>query len=542
MCGIFLKITPLQSENQDDNKENIDLVNFRGPDGFKTIDIELNHVKLKMCCSVLNLRGNRDIVLQPIENDYGDVLFWNGEVWDGLEMAFFDNDTVQLMKALSSPFTNIFDVMSHIYGPYSFKNKEKLWYGRDCLGRRSLLKQASLETNSSFHFLLSSVSNGDILWEEVPANGLYCLDLSRVSENKFEEERIPYVHESSDLKGLYLKYPYPLMNMSLEPVGYERLNMYVDEFYNILKHALYIRTMSIPLKSENQPRLAILYSGGLDSSVLAKIIHEILPLNEPVDLLNVAFEDLRFSSEQKEKSSKNTSFDDVYNCPDRITGFNAYKELCEVTENQRPWRFVQINISRSELNSHKSTIIKLMHPNDTVMDFNISMAFYFAARGYGVLRYGDDSLVEYNSVARLIFFSLGADEQLGGYSQHLKKYISGGWSEVINELSYNISRLSYRNLGRDDRVISHHGKEIRYPYLDENVVKFLCKLPVRGKMDFTIQNGEKLLLRKLCQKLGLIYPSKEKKRAIQFGSRSAKIGINIGKKVNGYDKLEKKCQ
>lgn len=139
----------------------------------------------------------------------------------------------------------------------------------------------------------------------------------------------------------------------------------------------------------------------------------------------------------------------------------------------------------------------------------------------------------------LFFFSLGADEQLGGYSQFMRRYTTGGWNHVVDELSSNISRLPYRNLGRDDRIISYHGKEIRYPYLDENVMKFLCKLPVRAKMDFNIENGGKLLLRKLCQKLGLIYSSKQKKRAIQFGSRSAKMEINTSRKINGTDKIEK---
>ncbi|KTW29523.1 uncharacterized protein T551_02139 [Pneumocystis jirovecii RU7] len=540
MCGIFLRISYIQSEIRDDYKEIIDLVNSRGPDGLRTIEIELKNIKLEISCSVLNLRGNKGAVLQPVINDCGDILCWNGEVWDGLEMAFSDNDTVQIMKAFSKPLADILEIISDIRGPYSFiyldKKKEELWYGRDCLGRRSLLKHISEEVDDSFHFMLSSVSNGEPLWKEVPANGLYCVDLSQLFKNKFEEKKIPYVYDFDQSKGLCLKYPYPLINTSLEPIEYEKLDIYVNEFYHILKQALYVRTISIPLESVNQPRLAILYSGGLDSSVLARIIHEILPVDEPVDLLNVAFENSHVFSAQKKQNSENLNFGGAYDCPDRITGLNAYKELCEVTKNERLWRFIQINVPYSEVSYHKSTIVKLMHPNDTFMDLSISTAFYFASRGHGLLKSADNSLTTYNSVSKVL---IRADEQLGGYLQYLKRYKNGGWPEVIDELSCNILRLSYRNLGRDDRIVSHHGKEIRYPYLDENVVKFLCKLPVRGKMDFSIQNGDKLLLRKLCQKLGLICTSKEKKRAIQFGSRSAKMETNISKKVSGYDKFEK---
>ncbi len=89
-----------------------------------------------------------------------------------------------------------------------------------------------------------------------------------------------------------------------------------------------------------------------------------------------------------------------------------------------------------------------------------------------------------------------------------------------------MSRISERNLGRDDRIISDHGKESRLPFLDEDLISFLNELEIKYKCDMTLPRGqgEKYLLRRLAaNKLGLNYSSKLEKRAIQFGSRVAKI-------------------
>ena len=74
------------------------------------------------------------------------------------------------------------------------------------------------------------------------------------------------------------------------------------------------------------------------------------------------------------------------------------------------------------------------------------------------------------------------------------------------------------------RIVSDHGREARYPYLDEQVVGFLTSLPVHMKTDFRFPRGvgEKILLRGAAYLLGLRDVAVLPKRAIQFGSRIAK--------------------
>ena len=52
------------------------------------------------------------------------------------------------------------------------------------------------------------------------------------------------------------------------------------------------------------------------------------------------------------------------------------------------------------------------------------------------------------------------------------------------------NRLWTQNLGRDDRCISYHGKEARFPFLDEDVVQYLQTLDVTKFCDMTKPQGE----------------------------------------------------
>ena len=79
-----------------------------------------------------------------------------------------------------------------------------------------------------------------------------------------------------------------------------------------------------------------------------------------------------------------------------------------------------------------------------------------------------------------------------------------------------------------DRVISSHGKEMRHPFLSMSLLRFLAGLPIQQKVDprLEIGLGDKMLLRLAARKLGLVEASSRKKRAMQFGSRSARMDDN----------------
>lgn len=163
------------------------------------------------------------------------------------------------------------------------------------------------------------------------------------------------------------------------------------------------------------------------------------------------------------------------------------------------------------------------------MDLSIAYALYFAARGVGTASSSLDATpVPYVTPARVLLSGLGADELFGGYTRHATAFSRRGFTGLLDELKLDVDRLGKRNLGRDDRVISHWGREARFPYLDENLVKWAVECPIWEKcgfrleacvekQDLDIEPGKKVL-RLLAYELRLHSVAIEKKRAVSSSS------------------------
>ncbi|XP_077740917.1 asparagine synthetase domain-containing protein 1 isoform X3 [Canis aureus] len=543
MCGICCSVSfSVENFSKDLKEDLLYRLSRRGPDSSKQLVKSSVGYQCLFSGHVLHLRGV--LTAQPVEDERGDVFLWNGEVFSGIKFEAGENDTQIMFNYLSSckNESDILSLFSEVQGPWSFiyyqASSHHLWFGRDFFGRRSLLWHFSDLGRS---FCLSSVgaqTSGEVnQWQEVPASGIFRIDLKSTSISKslvlklYPWKSIPgenvikecvhsliqisanlptFVSVVANEAKLYLKKPVVPLNtmMPQAPLAIPCINIagvlptretlqrlltdgrmkeVVQQFIDVLSVSVKRRVLCLPRDEKLTPsealkacdrkaNVAILFSGGIDSMVIAALADHHVPLDEPIDLLNVAFRTKEktvltgFNKKRKkqkshceipsEESSKNDddSPDKQFCVPDRVTGRVGLKEL-QAANPARIWNFVEINVSLEELQELRRTqICHLVQPLDTVLDDSIGCAVWFASRGVGWL-VTQDGVRSYQSAAKVVLTGIGADEQLAGYSRHRVRFQTHGMEGLNEEIEMELGRISSRNLGRDDRVIGDHGKE-----------------------------------------------------------------------------------
>ncbi|KAJ8039899.1 Asparagine synthetase domain-containing protein 1 [Holothuria leucospilota] len=655
MCGIciFMKAGVTTDCGPPENLEKI--LQRRGPDASfhlsKHVKVsskeEDEDVKLFLSGHTLQLQG--PVTQQPMVDNHGNMLMWNGEIFAGeIKVDDEENDGLVLLSNLSSCSSDgdVLSVMSKVKGPWSFiywqEDAQSLFFGRDFLGRRSLLWSCPGE--DAWTFALSSVAQRPSLdcqvrWQEVPANGIYKLNITqqKFACSKVMLERFPWQQIAThtgvecetdcnttrsgcesqiaanshlengicikDITPLKLPSPVAPLNKCLPEDDFtptpvedcvdsftvrDEMRLVAGQLIQVLGEAVRRRVQNVPLRTSRDSGLswtfkdfqdrclgegsdkalrssfpddfetlnlqgqvdcirhlpasvAILFSGGIDSMVLAALSDRYIPRNQSIDLLNVAFEQKKRPHINKTDETSEEEWD-PFAVPDRITGRTGLKELQKLNPD-RVWNFVEVDVSLEELKQVRNRRISdLIYPLISVLDDSIGCAMWFAARGTGVLSQTEDKDTQkYISTSKVVLSGLGADEQLAGYARHRTHFSTAGWEGLLSQLDMELGRISSRNMGRDDRIISDHGREARFPFLDEDVVSFINSLPIQLKADLTLPRGEgeKRLLRVAARQLGLTESTKLPKRAIQFGSRIAKLEDSSQKGSHVCERLTK---
>ncbi|KAK5583266.1 hypothetical protein RB653_004857 [Dictyostelium firmibasis] len=611
-------------DNYETIKKDIEsrLIN-RGPDSIKSKLIEIKcyqkdiekeiTITMDLISSVLGLRG--PLTIQPlIDETNGNTLLWNGELFGGYDIGIHDNDTCLLLHLLSKikeeeedddnddDSRELIDIMLKIKGPFAFlywqEKKRKLWFGRDVLGRRSLLVNNETIINGKPSLMITSMGsfpNGidDSIklpkWDEINTFGLFSIHFPKIIEtnkihfkihpwdissgvdnlnigmisldydndNDNEEESTTTLSskittttatfETKEIKSInpFIKemeeqnidqlhfYPFGRREkLTIEEGEWSQqvFDEYVNGFYKAISDSINVRLNNLPIASLEIPdlirppfalekplplvsRLGILFSGGLDSMVLAAMADKHMDtLEEPIHLINVAFGD------------DDSSFEEYDKVPDRKAAISGLKELQTIAPN-RQWKLIKVNVGTKEMEWAKKIVYQLSYPAITIMDMTICLALWFAGRGEGIIHGEEEQQQQrYMTTCKVLLMGSGADEQLAGYFRHKSSFQRGSWPILQAELNKDFNRIWKRNLGRDDRVLSSNRREPRFPYLDESLISYLngIELPYICDLSLAQGIGDKRILREVGRKLGLTESTRLIKKAIQFGSRSSK--------------------
>ena len=193
MCGIYASVSKTGPIHP--NPELKQRLCRRGPDHLGELDTQTNTekgtVSLSFTSAVLALRGGHLAVQPLVDSRTGSILCWNGEAWNIGHGLVEGNDGETVFDLLTSrtsslsafdSVNSVLETIQSISGPFAFvyfdKVHELLYFGRDCLGRRSLLLNVeSINTIVQFSSIAGTICGS---WREVEADGIYVLAISNV--------------------------------------------------------------------------------------------------------------------------------------------------------------------------------------------------------------------------------------------------------------------------------------------------------------------------------------------------------------------------
>lgn len=305
------------------------------------------------------------------------------------------SDTQYVSEQLASgEQEGILSFLEAIKGPwalvYYHRPSMRLYFGRDVFGRHSLLWQ--LPSPQHPRLMVTSVWQQCDWLQEVPAYGLFFVDFSMMTLDKgFKVNLVPWSHRKEEnlsslpssvevvrdlrfgshiLQPLNMTLPSPAIIEQLKslPPTLEQGNLETfgallgnnkEKFLEALTQAVQRRVDKCPPCCQNctatpslchHPRIAVLFSGGLDSAVLALLLDACLPKGESIDLLNVAFSQrvsagVKGGSKHKAKKLTNSVAPPSVNfeVPDRVSGRECWQQLQQLRPH-RTWNFVQVRI------------------------------------------------------------------------------------------------------------------------------------------------------------------------------------------------------
>ena len=273
-----------------------------------------------------------------------------------------------------------------------------------------------------------------------------------------------------------------------------------DVYKELLKDDLY---ESVEKRVENIVNIGLIFSGGVDSTILALILKSIAQKREKdnnLKPLNIKLYSVGLENSQDIAFSK------------KIAG-------------ELDLDLKTIIIDEDTVKDNVSNVLTAIE-DANVMKLGVGMTIYLASKAMH-----EDGI-------KVAISGQGADELFGGYNRYLKHFddntLFDAYFDLDEEIYHDIANMYHINLERDDAVSMANGVELRVPFLDKDVIELALDIPAK----FKIRDGDDLLrkhiLRDLAKDIGVPdYIADRPKKAAQYGSGINKI---LKKKIlKGFD-------
>ncbi len=244
---------------------------------------------------------------------------------------------------------------------------------------------------------------------------------------------------------------------------------------------------SIQMRVLGQKEVAVAFSGGLDSSLVAWLAKK---AGVVVDLIHVSME----------------------NQPETEEARKAAKEL------DLP---LHVHLfTEADVKKVISTVVEIIEEADPIKA-SVGVPFFWNAQkasesGYQVLLAGQ-----------------GADELFGGYQRYVNEYLLEGDEKVRKTMFHDVAVIHESNIERDEKICSYHYVELRLPFASYQIAEFAMSLPTELKIEKKADSLRKLVLRKTAKDLGLPTSIVDKpKKAVQYSTGINSALKKLAKKQN----------
>lgn len=124
----------------------------------------------------------------------------------------------------------------------------------------------------------------------------------------------------------------------------------------------------------------------------------------------------------------------------------------------------------------------------------------------------------------VVFSGQGSDELFAGYSSYANSLKENGYAAVEEEIWAALSRMWSRNFYRDDAIIASQSLELRVPFMALGFIREAMAFPAQEKIFSPSDNVRKHPLRNLARASGIPeFICAKPKKALQYGSGSQRM-------------------